>query len=240
MANWALNLPTSLSSKSLAACKKTTGNLLLWCIWQMPAPLKKMKRRAVSCIFIWMLYRDLWWVFFCTVYDFKEQTDVTVWRFLTFCQERLWYWQHWGPQYLDTELVRGCFGAGKGQTFPFWKPKSEHGGKWYIWYIIHVQIYLDHVVQLLPHIYVCNFCLYRYILISFCGKRSWFTHWRGQLPWRPTSWIWKTPIAGIWQKERCKKTGTVRKDPLNCQCLDISFETIWEKTHVSRIHMCPG
>ena len=75
MTNWALNLPTSLSSKSLAACKKTTDNLLLWCIWQMPAPLKKMKRRAVSCIFIWMLCRDLWWIFFCTVYKRTSQCD---------------------------------------------------------------------------------------------------------------------------------------------------------------------
>ena len=89
--------------------------------------------------------------------------------------------------------------------------------------------------------YIYNYIyIYMYVIVvytdiywyPFVDIDSWFTHWRGQLPWRPTSWIWRTPIAGIWQKERCKKTGTVRKAPLNCQCLDISFEAIWEK------HMC--
>ena len=71
MNNWALNLPTSLSSNSLAVCKKTTDNLLLRCIWQMPAPIKKMNHGGQYHVSLYECFAETYGEsFFCTVYDF--------------------------------------------------------------------------------------------------------------------------------------------------------------------------
>ena len=89
--------------------------------------------------------------------------------------------------------------------------------------------------------YVCNFCLYRYILISFkCGHRQ-LVH---SLAW---------PIALTTNKLNMKDPnrwdlteGTLQKDwhsqegPVELPVFGHFIRNYLGKTHVSRIHMCPG
>lgn len=67
------------------------------------------------------------------------------------------------PSVSRYRACQGCFDA-DGANLSFLK--IHKWAWWEVIHLIHVQINLNHVVQLLPHIYVCNFCLYRYILIS--------------------------------------------------------------------------
>ena len=71
---------------------------------------------------------------------------------------------------ISIQSLSGLFRRGQGANLSFLK--IHKWAWWEVVHLIHVQMYLNHVVQLLPHIYVCNFCLYRYILISFCGHRQ--------------------------------------------------------------------